>query len=85
MSGEFDEESLADQLGVLRPAPEAWVRAAQELPAARRELERVVELARLDAELAGALRDDLEAALAERNIALPAALRRELRERLEQP
>jgi hypothetical protein len=44
-----------------------------------------VELARLDAELAGALRDDLEAALAERNIALPAALRRELRERLEQP
>jgi hypothetical protein len=85
VSSEFDEESVAEQLGALRPAPEAWVRAAQELPAARRALERLVELARLDAELAGALRNDLEAALAERSIALPAALRRELRERLDQP
>jgi hypothetical protein len=60
------------------------VQAAQELPTARRELERLVESAELDAELARALRDDLEAALSERNIALPAPLRRELRERLEQ-
>jgi hypothetical protein len=80
---EFDEESIAELLSALPPAPEAWVQAAEELPAARLELERLVELARLDHELAEALRENLEAALAERSIALPAALQRELRERLE--
>jgi hypothetical protein len=83
VSSEFDEESVAELLGVLRPAPQAWVRAAEELPAARLELERLVELARIDAELARALRDDLEAALAARSISLPAALQRELHKRLE--
>jgi hypothetical protein len=80
---EFDEESIAALLSALPPAPEAWVQAAEQLPAARLELERLVELARLDHELAEALRENLEAALAERSIALPAALQRELRERLE--
>jgi hypothetical protein len=80
---EFDEEAVAELLSVLPPAPEAWVQAAQELPAARLELERLVELAQLDHELAEALRENLEGALAERSIALPAALQRELRERLE--
>jgi hypothetical protein len=80
---EFDEESIAELLSALPPAPEAWVQAAEELPAARLELERLVELARLDHELAEALRENLEPALADRSIALPAALQRELRERLE--
>lgn len=35
----YDESRLAELLSVLPPAPEAWVRAAQELPLARRELD----------------------------------------------
>jgi hypothetical protein len=34
-----DESRIAELLSVLAPAPEAWVRAAQELPLARRELD----------------------------------------------
>jgi hypothetical protein len=78
----LDEAELADLLAMLPPAPAAWVAGAQELPAARRELEHLVALAELDAQVARALRENLDAALAQRNIALPVALRRELSERL---
>jgi bacterioferritin-associated ferredoxin len=36
---DIGEEQLADLIAALPPAPEAWVRAAQELPAARAEMD----------------------------------------------
>ena len=61
----FHEERLAHLLSVLRPAPEGWVRAAQELPLARSGLDEIVARAEADAEFRRALIDDLERALAE--------------------
>jgi hypothetical protein len=60
----YDEDTLADRIAALPPAPEAWVRAAQELPSARRELDRIVARAEADAVFRQALIDDLEATLA---------------------
>ena len=59
-----DEERIANLLRLLRPAPEAWVRAAQELPPALRGLDDIVERARDDDRFRRALIADLEAALA---------------------
>lgn len=59
-----DEERIAELLGLLPPAPPGWVRAAQELPAARAGLDEIVERARVDAEFRAAVTADLEAALA---------------------
>lgn len=59
----YDEERLGKLLGLLPPAPVAWVRAAQELPLARRELDEIVDRARVDAGFRAALLADLEAAL----------------------
>jgi hypothetical protein len=59
-----DEERLAHLIGALPPAPEAWVRAAQELPRARRELGEIVARAEADLAFRSALIADLEAALA---------------------
>lgn len=59
-----DEERIADLLRLLRPAPEAWVRAAQELPLALRGLDDIVERARADDRFRRALIADLESALA---------------------
>jgi hypothetical protein len=59
----YDEQRLAELIGALPPAPEGWVRAAQELPAARRELDDLVARAVADAEFRQALLADLEAAL----------------------
>ena len=56
-------ERIAELLTDLPPAPEPWVRAAQELPRARREIERLVAHARADAELSAALAADPEVAL----------------------
>jgi hypothetical protein len=60
----LDEERLGELLGLLTPAPAAWVRAAQELPAARAGLDEIVERARVDAVYRSAALADLEAALA---------------------
>ena len=59
----YDIEGLARLIGMLPPAPEAWVRAAQELPGARRELDGIVARAEADAEFRRALVADLESAL----------------------
>ena len=45
----YDHEQLSKLIGMLPPAPEAWVRAAQELPAARRGLDDLVARAEADA------------------------------------
>ena len=58
-----DEERLSELLSLLPPAPRGWVQAAQELPAARRSLDEIVERARRDAEFRTRLFADLEAEL----------------------
>ncbi len=45
----YDEERIARLLKALPPAPEGWVRAAQELPRSRRELDEIVARAEADA------------------------------------
>jgi hypothetical protein len=60
----YDEDTLAQLISALPPAPEAWVRAAQELPFAREELGQIVARAEADAEFRQALIADLEATLA---------------------
>ena len=59
----YDIEELARLIGMLPPAPEGWVRAAQELPGARRELDSLVARAEVDAAFRRALVADLESAL----------------------
>ena len=75
----FDEERLARLIRSLPPAPEAWVRAAQELPLVRPELDDIVTRAEADAEFRARLVADLEAALEaegyERDPAVVEALR----------
>jgi hypothetical protein len=60
----YDEERLGELLGDLPPAPAGWVRAAQELPSARRGIDEIVERARVDSEFRVLLVADLDAALA---------------------
>ena len=65
MTRSYDEERLGWLLRILRPAPEGWVRAAQELPFARRTLDEIVARAEADLVFRAALMADLEAALAQ--------------------
>jgi hypothetical protein len=75
----YEEERLARLIRALRPAPEGWVRAAQELPFLRGELDEIVGRAETDAAFRERLIADLEGALAaegyERDPAILAALR----------
>ncbi len=75
----FDEERLARLIRSLPPAPEGWVRAAQELQLARPELDEIVARAEADAVFRTRLVADLEAALEaegyERDPAVVEALR----------
>ena len=77
-----DEERLGELLSLLPPAPAGWVQAAQELPAARRDLDEIVERARSDAEFRVRLVADLEAALAAAGYEPHRALLDAVRERL---
>jgi hypothetical protein len=79
---QHDEERLAELLRALPPAPRAWIQAAQELPAARRELDEIVVRAEADAAFRAALIADLEAALAQEGYEPTDRLLDQLRERL---
>jgi hypothetical protein len=81
----YDIERLARLIGMLPPAPEAWVRAAQELPAARRGLDQLVARAEADAEFRAALVADLEAALQAEGVEPTRLVLHELRRRLAHP
>ena len=59
----YDHEQLSKLIGMLPPAPEAWVRAAQELPVARRGLNELVARAEADAAFRVQVLADLEQAL----------------------
>jgi hypothetical protein len=80
----YDEPRIARLLNSLPPAPEAWVRAAQELPLARRGLDDLVRRASEDAALRLRVIADLERALRDAGLparpAVVAALRRRLDE-----
>ena len=81
MSG-YDELQLADLLAALPPAPQGWVRAAQELPLARLGLDDLVRRAEEDADFRQRLIADLEAALQAEGIEPDPALAEALRRRL---
>jgi hypothetical protein len=77
-----DEERLAALISALPPAPEAWVRAAQELPAARAGLDEIVARAEADAAFRAIVLEDLEAALRAEGYEPASPLVDELRRRL---
>jgi hypothetical protein len=58
-----DEVTIARLLRELPRPPEGWIRAAQELPAARAALDGLVARAEADARLRDEILEDLEAAL----------------------
>ena len=64
----YDETRIGELLRRLPPAPEGWVRAAQELPLARLGLDELVRRAEADAEFRGRLIADLEAALRDEGV-----------------
>jgi hypothetical protein len=78
----YDIEGIARLIGMLPPAPEAWVRAAQELPGARRELDSIVARAEADAEFHRLLIADLESALRSEGVEPTRPLLDELRRRV---
>ena len=78
----YDEERLGVLLRLLRPAPAGWVRAAQELPAARRTFDEIVARAEEDLAFRSLLIADLEQALAAEGYEPDRRIITELRERL---
>ena len=82
MTLRFEEERLGELLRLLRPAPEAWVRAAQELPYARGTFDEIVARAEADVAFRAALIADLEDALAREGYEPDRRIVGELRERL---
>jgi hypothetical protein len=82
MTTQHDEERLAELLGALPPAPEGWVKAAQELPRARREMDDIVARAEADQEFRAAVMADLEAALEAAGYHIDPSLLPALRDRL---
>jgi hypothetical protein len=80
----YDEERLGVLLRFLRPAPAGWVRAAQELPAARRTFDEIVARAEADRAFRSALIADLEQALAAEGYEPDRRVLDELRARLDQ-
>jgi hypothetical protein len=79
----YDEERLGELLRLLPPAPAGWVRAAQELPRARAELDALVERAERDVAFRSALVADLEAALRAAGVEPLPAVVEHLRTRLD--
>jgi len=80
----YDETRIGELLRRLPPAPDAWVRAAQELPLARLGLEDLVRRAEEDVEFRTRLVADLEAALREEGVEPDPELVEALRRRFQQ-
>jgi len=79
---EYNEETLANLLRTLPAPPEGWVKAAQEIPLARRGLDDIVERASADQAFREALIADLEQALEGAGFESDPALADAVRERL---
>jgi hypothetical protein len=82
MDRALDEERIGELLRILRPAPEGWVQAAQELPGLRGSLDEIVSRAEADLEFRAALIADLEKALGQAGYEPGDRLLDELRQRL---
>jgi hypothetical protein len=78
----YNEETLAVLLRTLPAAPEAWVKAAQEIPLARRGLDDIVARAEADRAFREALIADLESTLEGAGYDPDPALADAVRERL---
>jgi hypothetical protein len=78
----YDEERLAQLIGMLPPAPDGWVQAAQELPAARHGLDQLVARAEADAVFRAAVLADLESALQAEGVEPQPRIVEKLRRRL---
>jgi hypothetical protein len=78
----YDEERVAELLRTLPPAPESWVKAAQELPRARAEINEIAARVEADKEFRAAVTADLEAALASAGYDLDPSMLPALRARL---
>ena len=81
-SERYDEERLAALLRTLPPAPEGWVKAAQQLPRARREIDEIVARAEADQKFRAAVLADLEKALEQAGYDIDRSLLPALKERL---
>ena len=79
----YDEERVGVLLRLLRPAPAGWVRAAQELPAARLTFDEIVARAEADVAFRAALIADLERALAAEGYGPDRRILAEIRARLD--
>ena len=77
----YDHDTLGKLIAALPPAPDGWVSAAQELPAARRGIDDIVDRAVADAAYRARVVANLESALAEAGIEPTSPLLDELRER----
>ena len=80
---DMTEEEIAERLRGLPPAPEAWVRAASELPRARELMDGIVARAEADAEYRRTVLADLEAALRLEGVEPATPLLDELRRQLD--
>ena len=77
-----NEERLGVLLRLLPPAPAGWVRAAQEMPIARRTFDEIVSRAEADLAFRAALVADLEQALAAEGFEPNRRVLDEIRDRL---
>jgi hypothetical protein len=77
----YDHDTLSRLIAALPPAPVGWVRAAQELPAARRGIDEIVARAEADVAYRAQVVADLESALAEAGIEPTPRILDELRTR----
>ena len=77
----YDHDTLGRLIAALPPAPDGWVRAAQELPAARRGIDDIVGRAEADVAYRERVVADLESALAAEGIEPTPSLLDELRDR----
>lgn len=83
MSG-ADEQRIIELLRALPPAPEAWVRAAQEIPSTREEIAAILERAAVDQEFRRAVAADPETALASEGYDVDPVIVRAIHQRLAQ-
>ena len=81
----YDEERLGRLIGLLEPAPEGWVRAAQEIPAFRLMLGEIIARAEADQAFRDALVADLEAAIADAGYEPEPGVVEEVRRRISMP
>jgi hypothetical protein len=77
----YDHDTLGKLIAALPPAPDGWVQAAQELPAARRGISEIIARAEADAAYREQVVADLESALADAGLEPTPPLLEELRER----